>query len=58
MIGWDVSIKKRINYLRCIEGKGGLIDICVLHKIPHYLILYYKISFKERYIIELLCVFS
>ena len=24
MIDWDPSIKKKVNYLSCIEGKGGL----------------------------------
>ena len=27
MIGWDPWIKKRVNYLYCIEGKGGMRDI-------------------------------
>ena len=26
-IGWYDCIKKRVNYLSCKEGKGGLIDI-------------------------------
>ena len=30
MIGWDQRIKKVVDYLSCIEGKVGLIDIwCV-----------------------------
>ena len=28
MIGWDDWIKKRVDYLSWIEGKGGLNDIC------------------------------
>ena len=27
MIGWDPLIKERVNYLSCIEEKGGLKDI-------------------------------
>ena len=45
MIGWDLFIKERVNYLSCIEGNGGLKDITLLHKMPRYLLIYYKISF-------------
>ena len=27
MIGGDTLIKKRVNYMSCIEGKGGMKDI-------------------------------
>ena len=27
MIGRDPGVKKRANYLSCVEGKGGLKDI-------------------------------
>ena len=48
LIGWDDWIKKRVNNLSCIDEKGGLMDICVLHKMPHYILLYYKIYFGHR----------
>ena len=37
MIGWDPWIKKRVNYLSCIEGKGGLKDF---HRIEQNSALY------------------
>ena len=40
-------IKERVNYLSCIEGKGSLIDLHCIAKIPHYLFLYYKIFFIQ-----------
>ena len=45
VIGWDSWFKKIINYLICIEGKGVVKTITVLHKMPRYLLIYYKISF-------------
>ena len=50
MIGWDYWIKRIGNYLSCIEGKGGLKNLwtfALLHKLPRYLFLYYKISSIE-----------
>ena len=45
MICWDHWIKKRGNYLSCLEGKGDLKDTAVLHKMPRCLFIYNKISF-------------
>ena len=45
VIGRDPWSKKRANYLSCIEGKGVVKTITVVHKIPRYLFIYYKISF-------------
>ena len=43
-IVWDPWIKKRDNYLSCIEV-NGVLTFTVLHKMPRYLLNYYKISF-------------
>ena len=47
VIYWYHWIKKRINYLSCIEGKRGGVwkTFTVLHKMQRYLLIYYKISF-------------
>ena len=42
MIGWDPWIKKSVNYLSCIEGKGVWKTSNGLQKMPRYLLIYYK----------------
>ena len=44
MIGWDPWIKKIINYLSCIEGKGGLKDNHCIAQNDVLFVDYYKIS--------------
>ena len=48
MIGCDHRIKKSVNYLSCIEEKGGLKLICCIQKMTGYLFLYYKIPFNQK----------
>ena len=47
MIDWDSWIKNRVDYLRCIGGLGVWKTFPILHKMPHYFLIYYKISFRE-----------
>ena len=45
-IGWDPWSKKRVNYLSCIEEKrGGKDNLCLVYRIPRYLLIYYRTSF-------------
>ena len=44
VIGSDPWIIKRVNHLSFIEGVWK--TFTVLHKMPHYLLIYYKISFS------------
>ena len=54
MIDWDLRIKKRVDYLSCIEGKGGLKDIhCIAQNyvlfflsIINYLLILLRIKNK------------
>ena len=48
------ELKKMVNYLNCIEGKGGGLK----NKIPRYLYLYIKISFLYIYLSIYLCELS
>ena len=46
VIGWVHWILKRVNYLSCIEGKGGLQDIPFIAQYTTlFFFIYYKISF-------------
>ena len=40
-------MKKRVDYLSCIEGKGVWYAFGVLHKMPRYLSLNHKVSFGK-----------
>ena len=44
MIGLGPWIKKRGKHLSCIEEKGGG-EYTAVHKMPPYLLIYFKISF-------------
>ena len=56
--------KERVNYLSCINGKGVVKTFTEVHKMPRYLLIYYRISFAlhqkikifllEKYIMHLL----
>ena len=49
MISWDPSIKKKVNYLSCIEGKKGVCKTFVaFNDSVQQLFLYYKISFMKK----------
>ena len=50
LIGWDPWIKKKGNYLSCLEEKGGAYDIHWIDRMSHFLLIYYKISFVITYI--------
>ena len=41
------EIKENYRYLRCIEWKGAIKTFTVVHKMPHYLLRYYEISFVQ-----------
>ena len=45
LIGWYPCIKKRANYFSCIE-RGVWKTCTLLHKMPRYLFIYYKIYFE------------
>ena len=49
MIGWYPWIKKRANYLSCIEEKRGLIDNHCSAQNTAQILIYYKISFSLTY---------
>ena len=44
MICCDLSSKKRVNYLSCIEGKGVVKTFTEMHKMPRYLWIFNRIS--------------
>ena len=46
-ICWDPWIKKRLNYLSCMEGKGVWKTFAVYHNSTLQLFLYCKISFVD-----------
>ena len=35
--------------MSCLEGKTGFKDFRCIHKMPHYLLIYYKIFFRHIY---------
>ena len=41
----DPLSNKMVYYLTCREGKGVVETFTVVHKMPRYLLIYYKISF-------------
>ena len=49
MIGLDDWIKKKVNHLKCIEGKGVLIDICCITQMPRSLFSIAKSLFYKDY---------
>ena len=55
IIGWEPKIKKRVNYLRCIEGKGVYErHFGVFHNLTRQLFLYHRIIFVGRFYEDML----
>ena len=49
MIGSDPWIKKRVNYLSCIEGKGGLKEIhCIAQNVALFVSLLLNLLLDKR----------
>ena len=52
MIGWDPPIRKRVNYLSCMEGERVWKIFDIFHNSTRSLFLYYKISFGMMKIMQ------
>ena len=42
-----LELRKRINYLSCIEGKGGMRDICIISKFYAKWLIFYDDNYIE-----------
>ena len=62
VIGWDPWFKRRVLYLSCIDGKGEYTTFTIVLKMPHYLLIYYKISltyiteYTFHFLLKNLCI--